>query len=50
VRAFTPTRSRADSSAARGDVFVLAPPCVTPDTLLDQIGDILAAATRAVLG
>ena len=37
-------------SRVRGDVFVLAPPFVTPDTLLDQIADILAAATNAVLG
>jgi adenosylmethionine-8-amino-7-oxononanoate aminotransferase len=37
-------------SRVRGDVFVLAPPFITPDTLLDQIGDILAAATTAVLG
>jgi adenosylmethionine-8-amino-7-oxononanoate aminotransferase len=37
-------------SRVRGDVYVLAPAFVTPDTLLDQIGDILAAATRAVLG
>jgi adenosylmethionine-8-amino-7-oxononanoate aminotransferase len=36
-------------SRVRGDVFVLAPAFVTPDTLLDQIGDILAAATNAVL-
>jgi adenosylmethionine-8-amino-7-oxononanoate aminotransferase len=37
-------------SRVRGDVFVLAPPFVTPDNLLDQIGDTLAAATHAVLG
>jgi adenosylmethionine-8-amino-7-oxononanoate aminotransferase len=37
-------------SRVRGDVFVLAPPFVIPDTLLDQIADILAAATNAVLG
>ncbi|HEY7286084.1 MAG TPA: aspartate aminotransferase family protein [Vicinamibacterales bacterium] len=36
-------------SRVRGDVFVLAPAFVTPDTLLDQIGDLLAAATNAVL-
>ena len=36
-------------SRVRGDVFVLAPAFVIPDTLLDQIGDILAAATNAVL-
>ena len=37
-------------SRVRGDVFVLAPPFVTPDDVLDRIGDILAAATKAVLG
>jgi len=37
-------------SRVRGDVFVLAPAFITPDTLLDQIADILAAATRAVIG
>jgi adenosylmethionine-8-amino-7-oxononanoate aminotransferase len=35
-------------SRVRGDVFVLAPPFVTPDDVLDRIADILAAATRAV--
>jgi adenosylmethionine-8-amino-7-oxononanoate aminotransferase len=37
-------------SRVRGDVFVLAPPFVTPDDVLDRIAEILAAATRAVLG
>ena len=37
-------------SRVRGDVFVLAPPFVTPDDQLDRIGEILAAATKAVLG
>jgi adenosylmethionine-8-amino-7-oxononanoate aminotransferase len=37
-------------SRVRGDVFVLAPPFVTPDDLLDRIAEILASATRAVLG
>jgi adenosylmethionine-8-amino-7-oxononanoate aminotransferase len=36
-------------SRVRGDVFVLAPPFVTPDHLLDQTGDILASAVKAVL-
>lgn len=35
-------------SRVRGDVFVLAPPFITPDTLLDQIADILTAAAGAV--
>ena len=37
-------------SRVRGDVFVLAPPFVTPDDVLDRIGEILTAATSAVLG
>jgi putrescine---pyruvate transaminase len=36
-------------SRVRGDVFVLAPAFVIPDARLDQIGDVLAAATKAVL-
>jgi len=35
-------------SRVRGDVFVLAPAFVIPDASLDHIGDILAAATKAV--
>jgi adenosylmethionine-8-amino-7-oxononanoate aminotransferase len=34
----------------RGDVFVLAPPFVTPDDLLDRIGQVLHASTHTVLG
>jgi putrescine---pyruvate transaminase len=37
-------------SRVRGDVFVLAPPFVTPDDTLDRIAEVLAAATKAVLG
>jgi adenosylmethionine-8-amino-7-oxononanoate aminotransferase len=37
-------------SRVRGDIFVLAPPFVTPDETLDRVSDILAAATRTVLG
>jgi adenosylmethionine-8-amino-7-oxononanoate aminotransferase len=37
-------------SRVRGDVFVLAPPFVIPDDRLDRIAEILAAATKAVLG
>jgi adenosylmethionine-8-amino-7-oxononanoate aminotransferase len=35
-------------SRVRGDVFLLAPPFVTSDDVLDQIGGILAAAARSV--
>jgi len=41
--------ARVCSAAPVGRVFVLAPPFVTPDTVLDRIGDILAAAARSVL-
>jgi putrescine---pyruvate transaminase len=37
-------------SRVRGDTFVLAPPFITPDTLLDRISEILASAVGAVLG
>ena len=37
-------------SRVRGDVFVLAPPFVTPDDLLGRIAEILGSATEAVLG
>jgi adenosylmethionine-8-amino-7-oxononanoate aminotransferase len=37
-------------SRIRGDVFVLAPPFVTPDDLVDRIAEILADATETVLG
>jgi adenosylmethionine-8-amino-7-oxononanoate aminotransferase len=37
-------------SRVRGDVFVLAPPFVTPDETLDRIGEILADATGAAIG
>jgi adenosylmethionine-8-amino-7-oxononanoate aminotransferase len=36
-------------SRVRGDTFVLAPPFVIEDHLLDRIADVLAAATTAVL-
>jgi len=36
-------------SRVRGDVFVLAPPLVTPDDTLDRIVGILVAAARDVL-
>ena len=37
-------------SRVRGDVFLLAPPFVTPDDVLDRIADILTEATKRVLG
>jgi adenosylmethionine-8-amino-7-oxononanoate aminotransferase len=37
-------------SRVRGDVFVLAPAFVTPDAMLERIGEILAESTKAVLG
>jgi len=36
-------------SRVRGDVFVLAPPFVTKDNVLDRISEILSAAARSVL-
>jgi len=37
-------------SRVRGDVFVLAPPFVIPDATLHRIAEILASATKAVIG
>lgn len=37
-------------SRARGDVYCIAPPIVTEEATLDQIVEILADATKAVLG
>jgi adenosylmethionine-8-amino-7-oxononanoate aminotransferase len=50
ARIYAEARARGLFSRIRGDVFVLAPPFVTPDDLLDRIAGILADATRAVLG
>jgi adenosylmethionine-8-amino-7-oxononanoate aminotransferase len=36
-------------SRVRGDVFVLAPPFVTPEATLDRVAEILTAASKAVL-
>jgi adenosylmethionine-8-amino-7-oxononanoate aminotransferase len=50
ARVHAETQARGLFSRVRGDVFVLAPPFVTPDRVLDRIGEILASATKAVLG
>jgi adenosylmethionine-8-amino-7-oxononanoate aminotransferase len=42
--------SRGLFSRVRGDVFVLAPPFVTPDDVLDRIVEVLASSTHTVLG
>ena len=50
ARIHAEAQARGLVSRVRGDVFVLAPPFVTPDDLLDRIAAILASATKAVLG
>jgi adenosylmethionine-8-amino-7-oxononanoate aminotransferase len=50
ARIYAEAQARGLFSRIRGDVFVLAPPFVTPDDLLDRIAGILASATKAVLG
>ncbi len=50
ARIHAEAQARGLFSRVRGDVFVLAPPFVIPDDLLDRIAGILAAATKAVLG
>ena len=44
------TVKRGMFSRVRGDVYCVAPPIVTDENTLDQIPEILADATRAVLG
>jgi adenosylmethionine-8-amino-7-oxononanoate aminotransferase len=50
TRIHAEAQARGLFSRVRGDVFVLAPPFVTPDDLLDRIAGSLASATKAVLG
>ena len=50
ARIHAEAQARGLFSRIRGDVFVLAPPFVTPDPLLDRISEILASSTKAVLG
>jgi adenosylmethionine-8-amino-7-oxononanoate aminotransferase len=50
ARVHEESQKRGLFSRIRGDVFVLAPPLVTPDDLVDRIAEILADATEAVLG
>ena len=44
------TMERGMFSRVRGDVYCLAPPIVTDDATIDRIVEIMADATRAVLG
>jgi adenosylmethionine-8-amino-7-oxononanoate aminotransferase len=50
ARVHEEAQTRGLFSRIRGDVFVLAPPLVIPDDLVDRIAEILASATKAVLG
>jgi putrescine---pyruvate transaminase len=50
ARIHAEAQARGMFSRIRGDVYLLAPPYVTPDAVLDRMADILADATRAVLG
>jgi adenosylmethionine-8-amino-7-oxononanoate aminotransferase len=50
VRIHAEAQARGLFSRVRGDVFVLAPPFVILDDLLDRTAGILAASTKAVLG
>ena len=49
ARIHAQTLARGLFSRVRGDTFVLAPPFVTEDHLLDRIAEVLADATKAVL-
>jgi adenosylmethionine-8-amino-7-oxononanoate aminotransferase len=44
------TVKRGMFSRVRGDAYCIAPPIVTDETTLDQIPQIMAEATKAVLG
>ena len=44
------TMERGLFSRARGDVYCIAPPIVTEEATIDQMVEILADATKAVLG
>jgi adenosylmethionine-8-amino-7-oxononanoate aminotransferase len=50
ARIHAEAQARGLFSRVRGDVYLLAPPLVTPDDLLVRIGEILGQATEAVLG
>ena len=50
ARVHAEAQARGLFSRIRGDVFVLAPPLITPDHVLDRIAEILASSTKAVLG
>ena len=44
------TVSRGMFSRIRGDVYMMAPPIVTEESTIDEIAEILAESTQAVLG
>jgi len=50
ARIHAEAQARGLFSRIRGDVFVLALPFITPDSVLDRIGETLASSTKAVLG
>ena len=50
ARIHAEAQARGLFSRIRGDVYLLAPPFVTPDAVLDRMADIVADSTRAVLG
>jgi adenosylmethionine-8-amino-7-oxononanoate aminotransferase len=50
ARIHAEAQARGLFSRIRGDVYLLAPPYVTPDAVLDRMADIVADSTKAVLG
>jgi adenosylmethionine-8-amino-7-oxononanoate aminotransferase len=50
ARIHAEAQARGLFSRIRGDVYLLAPPFITPDSVLDRMADIVAESTRAVLG
>ena len=50
ARIHAEAQARGLFSRIRGDVYLLAPPYITPDAVLDRMIDIVADSTQAVLG
>ena len=50
IIAISATMERGMFSRVRGDVYCLAPPLVTSEETLDEVVEILADSTKAVLG
>jgi L-2,4-diaminobutyrate transaminase len=50
IRIHQETQERGLFSRLRGDVFCIAPPVITEESVLDKIVEIMRESTEAVLG